>query len=39
MSSLHIDIESKVFGNGTCAIFGLNLAAEQGEFVAVVGAS
>lgn len=39
MSSLVIDIDRKVYGNGTCAISGLHITAEQGEFVAIVGPS
>jgi len=39
MSSLVVDIDSKVYGNGTCAISGLHITAKQGEFVAIVGPS
>ena len=39
MSSLILDIDSKVYANGTCAISGLHTTAEQGEFVAIVGPS
>lgn len=39
MSSLQIDIESKVFGNGTCTIADLQITAEPGKFVAIVGPS
>jgi len=39
MTLLHVDVRSKVYGNGCCAIENLAFDAQPGEFVALVGPS
>ena len=39
MSSLDVNINKKVYSNGTCALENLTLSAKQGEFVAIIGPS
>jgi NitT/TauT family transport system ATP-binding protein len=39
MTVLSVDIHSKVYANGCCAIKNLTFAAQPGEFVAIVGPS